>query len=98
MTSEVLEADEKDMKNQDVYLLKDENKLVIQDFEQEVLNKAKAKELKRKRQEAFGYGSGEDMDDDSDSDDDGINNRAGATRGLSKRVKGGNSEPGANMS
>ena len=50
-------------------MLKEENKLVVKDFEQMEIDKVKAKELKRKRQEVFGYGSGEDMSE-SDSGDE----------------------------
>lgn len=71
--------DENDVKNQDIYLLKEDNKLYIQDFEQTALDKQKQKELKRKHHETFGYGSGEDMDE-SDSDDDLIGASAAKKR------------------
>lgn len=56
------------MKNQDIYIMKDDQKFYIQDLEQTAIEKVKQKELKRKHHETFGYGSGEDIDSDSDDD------------------------------
>jgi len=59
--------------NQDVILLKEENKFVIKDFEQMDADKAKEKLIKRKRQEVFGYGKNEDMSDDSEDEGKNVN-------------------------
>ena len=63
---------------QDIYYMKGEGKLIVQDLEQTELDRAKERELKRKRQDAFGYGSGEDISDESDVE--------GANSGLTKKV------------
>ena len=43
-------------RDQDIILLKEEQKFVIKDFEQMEIDKAKKKALKRKRRDTFGYG------------------------------------------
>lgn len=60
--------------------MKDENKFVIKDLEQEKDDKLKAKKLKRMRLVSGVYVAGEDMGDDTSSEDE-------AVAGLHKRVK-----------
>jgi len=60
--------DEEDTTAQDVIMLKEDGKIVVKDFEQMDVDKAKAKLLKRKHLEMTGYGSGEDMPSSDDED------------------------------
>jgi len=66
MGADDLEEDADDTKEQDIYYLKEENKLVIQDFEENDLKTARDNLLKRKNRDVFGYGKKEDISDDED--------------------------------
>lgn len=52
--------------------MKDENKFVIKDLEQNKDDKVKAKKLKRMRLISGVYVAGEDMGDDTSSEDEAI--------------------------
>lgn len=66
--AEDLEKDNFD--EEDIILMKDENKLVIKDLEQEEADRRKAKLLKRQRMTSGVAIPGEDMDDDTSSEEE----------------------------
>ena len=67
MGAEDLQEDAEAAIQQDVYYLKDEKRFVVQDFEQNEIDRKRERELKRKRQDQFGFEDEEDVsDDDSD--------------------------------
>ena len=80
ITAEDLEKDNFD--EEDIILLKEEDKLVIKDLEQEKTDKLKQKKLKRQRLTSGMYLPGEDMDDDTSSDEE-----AAHVAGLRKKIK-----------
>jgi len=78
----VEDLEKENFDDEDIILMKEENKLVIKDLEQEEANKKKAKLLKRQRLTSGMAIPGEDMDDDTSSDEE----RAGVAH-LRKKVK-----------
>ena len=68
--------------DEDIVLMKDQNKFVIKDLEQNKDDKLKAKKLKRMRLISGVYVAGEDMGDDTSSEDEAV-----GVSSLHKRVK-----------
>ena len=82
MGADDLEDDADTTANQDIYYNKEENKLVVQDFEENALQEAKDKLLKRQRRDTFGYGKNEDISDD----DDDMDKNAGTKRNFKEQM------------
>ena len=85
MGAEDLQEDAEAAIQQDVYYLKDEKRFVVQDFEQNEIDRKRERELKRKRQDQFGFEDDEDV-----SDDDSDRKQASAKRQKAKDIDSAN--------
>jgi hypothetical protein len=80
ITAEDLEKD--NFEEEDIILLKEEDKLVIKDLEQDKTDKLRQKKLKRQRLTSGMFLPGEEIDDDTSSDEE-----AAQVAGLRKKIK-----------
>ena len=71
---------ERNLDDEDIILIKEDDKLVIKDLEKEASDKKKAKLLKRQRMTSGIALKGEEMGDDTDSEEEGVS-------ALRKKVK-----------